>query len=216
MVVAHLEFPHWSLVSILTQRNLIYSQLIQLELTPNGKQMLLEEARKPFENFWKKITKTKNKIQVFIKTHQNKADGLERIINKFLDEDSLKLACQALLEVVQSSSKNIELGLFTKLKVTYGEVIWNALQIEEGFDHVIFSWNAPKSKSLILGPFSAWKLVTCYLFKGPIFAMLEIIARFSIESDNSKSGAFRIKSTRPVFKQKKGRKWKASILGHFI
>ena len=123
MVVAHLEFPHWSLVSILTQRNLIYSQLIQLELTPNGKQMLLEEARKPFENFWKKITKTKNKIQVFIKTHQNKLDGLERIINKFLDEDSLKLACQALLEVVQSSSKNIELGLFTKLKVTYGEVI---------------------------------------------------------------------------------------------
>ena len=33
----------------------------------------------------------------------------------FLDEDSLKLACQALLEVVQSSSKNIELGLFRKL-----------------------------------------------------------------------------------------------------
>ena len=68
MVVVHLAFLHWLLVSILTQRNLIYSQLIQLELIPNGEQMLLEEARKPFENFWKKIIKTKNKIQVCIRS----------------------------------------------------------------------------------------------------------------------------------------------------
>ena len=110
MVVAHLESPHWLLVSIHIQRNLICSQLIQLEHTPNGKQMQLEEARKLFENFWRKITKTKNKIQVCKKHHRT-----DRLKRYNLDEDSLKLACQALLEVVQSSSKNIELGLFTKL-----------------------------------------------------------------------------------------------------
>ena len=36
-----------------------------------------------------------------------------------LDEDALKLACQALLEVVQSSSKNIELGNDSLLSMTH-------------------------------------------------------------------------------------------------
>ena len=116
MVVAHLEFPHWLLVSILIQRNLICSQLTQLEHIPNGKQMQLEEARKLFENFWKKITKMKSKIQVC--TRDTRTSDTVRVqeqgSNPYLDEDSLKLACQALLEVVQSSSKNIELGLFRK------------------------------------------------------------------------------------------------------
>ena len=80
MVVAHLEFPHWLLVSILIQRNLICSQLTQLEHIPNGKQMQLEEARKLFENFWKKITKMKSKIQVFTRdTRTSDADLFLRI-----------------------------------------------------------------------------------------------------------------------------------------
>ena len=66
--------------------------------------MPLAEVRRLFGNSLKKITKMKSKRMV--------CHGLHFIDVKTytLDEDALKLACQALLEVVQSSSKNIELG----------------------------------------------------------------------------------------------------------
>ena len=67
--------------------------------------MLLAAAQRLFANFWRKTIVTTNRLAVIL------IDYFLLFFVIILDEQALKLACQALLEVVQSSSKNIELGM---------------------------------------------------------------------------------------------------------
>ena len=104
-------------VSTPTRTLLDFSLLTQLVHIPSGKPTRSEGAQKLSENSSKKITNLKIKIQVKLKLTILLQDAEHKILRNqtiwilYLDDACLKLACQALLEVVQSSSKNIELAL---------------------------------------------------------------------------------------------------------